>query len=249
MYSYIISPRGSSNTSTHYIPILHGITSLGSNPRLPASAALAPPPGRSISTGGSALVGCATDPSDPLHRRGQPTTAGHTSPIAVRIRRECRRLRRPYRASGLAPPSTPPPLPLSTILLHLSASARLQRTVGTLSRPPLHWGRPTAVQRPSLAGPAAPPAAVVGAAGAAAWPHRLMSLSPGCGASPGLLHPAPPSRCSSATLAGCRAVGASPHLATPLLLGRWTAGSSCPDFYSPLSVLNLEEIREGMGHY
>jgi len=182
MYSYIISPRGSSNTSTHYTPILHGITSLGANPRLPASAALAPPPGRSISIGGSALVGCVTDPSDPPRRRGQPTTAGPTSPIAVRIRRECRRLRRPCRASSLAPPSTPPapppPLPLSTILLHLSTSARLRR-------------RPTAAQRPSLTGPAALPAAVVGAAGAAARPRRLMSLSPGCGASPGLLHPAP----------------------------------------------------------
>ena len=195
MYSYIISPRGSSNTSTHYTPILHGITSLGSNPRLPASAALAPPPGRSISTGGSALVGCATDPSDPPRRRGQPTTEGPTSPIAARIRRECHHLRRPCRASGLASPSTPPalppPLPLSTVLLHLSASARLWRTVGALSRPPRHWGRPTAAQRPSLAGPATPPASVVGGAGAAARPRRLMSLSPGCGASPGPLHPAP----------------------------------------------------------
>jgi len=235
MYSYIISPRGSSNTSTHYTPILHGITSLGSNPRLPASAALAPPPGRLISTGGSALVGCATDPSDPLRRRGQPTTAGHTSPIAVRIRRECRRLRRPYRASGLAPPSTPPPLPLSTILLHLSTSARLRR-------------RPTAAQRPSLTGPAALPAAVVGAAGAAARPRRLMSLSPGCGASPGLLHPAPPSRCSSATLAGCRVVGASPHLATPCCSAAGRLVPPVLDFYSPLSVLTWKEIREGTGH-
>jgi len=59
MYSYIVSPRGSSNTSTHYTQILHGITSLGSNPRPPDSAALAPSLGRSISAGGSAPVGSA----------------------------------------------------------------------------------------------------------------------------------------------------------------------------------------------
>jgi len=216
MYSYIISPRGSSNTSTHYTPILYGITSLGSNPRLPASVVLAPPPGRSISTGGSALVGCATDPSDPPRRRGQPTTEGPTSPITARICRECRRLRHPCRASGLAPPSTPPapppPLPLSTILLHLSASARLRRTIGAPSRPPRHWGRPTAAQRPSLAGPA------------------------------------PPLRCSSAALVGCRAVGASPHLAAPCCSAAGRPVPPVPAFYSPVSVLTWKEIWEGMGH-
>ena len=47
---------------------------------LAAAAAAAPPPGRSISAGGSALVGCPADPSDPPCLSSSSTTRGPTSP-------------------------------------------------------------------------------------------------------------------------------------------------------------------------
>jgi len=65
---------------------------------------------------------------------------------------------------------------------------------------------------------------------------------------PSLAGQAPPSRCSSATLVGCRAVGASPHLAAPCCSAAGRPVPPVPDFYSPLSVLTWKEIREGMGH-
>jgi hypothetical protein len=75
MYSYIISPRGSSNISHALYTILHGIMRLGSNPRPPLPLP-SPPPRRSIST--AALVGCTAEPSDPPHRCGQDTAEGPT---------------------------------------------------------------------------------------------------------------------------------------------------------------------------
>jgi hypothetical protein len=70
LYS-IYTAQGAQCNTTHALhTILHGITSLGSNPRPLASAALAPPPGRSISAGGNVLVGFAADPSGPPRRQG-----------------------------------------------------------------------------------------------------------------------------------------------------------------------------------
>ena len=73
-----------------------------------SAAAAAPPPGRSISVGGSALVGCVADPSDPPRRRRQVAT-GDLPPHG---RLDLLRLPRPStsppsRASGPAPPLSP----------------------------------------------------------------------------------------------------------------------------------------------
>jgi hypothetical protein len=79
LYS-IYTAQGAQCNTTHALhTILHGITSLGSNPRPLASAALAPPPGRSISAGGNVLVGCAADPSGPPRRHGPQAAEGITS--------------------------------------------------------------------------------------------------------------------------------------------------------------------------
>ena len=71
-----------------------------------------------IFAGGSALLGCAADPSDPRRRRRQPAAKGLTSPVVARIRRKHRRPRRPcqriwqcapiYSSSVVAAPAREP---------------------------------------------------------------------------------------------------------------------------------------------
>ena len=110
-----------------------------------------PPPGRSISAGGSALVGCAADPSDPPRRHGPQAATVITSshrPLDPWLRRPssssgtaspwARRRACPTSASSLlrhrirtrcpfCATSRRPPLTSAAAPLLLSASAWLQR--------------------------------------------------------------------------------------------------------------------------
>jgi hypothetical protein len=82
MYFYIFAIEAQCNTSHALYPILHDITSLGSNPRPPASAALAPPPGRDRSPLGVPRG----DPSHPPRHRGQAERMD-LPPVVIRSRR------------------------------------------------------------------------------------------------------------------------------------------------------------------
>ena len=186
-----------------------------------------------ISAGGSALLGCVADPSDPRRRRRQPAAKGLTSPVVARIRRKHRRPRRPcqriwqcapiYSSSAVAAPAREPAAVEGIGGRHAAAP------LGHIRRP--HAAPPSPVQLRRLRPPLyplgwRPDLAACCCRRRAAAPRLVLlrrAVSPPC-------------------VAGRRAVGA-PLLPTgsPLCLSRapeWSAAwaHSAPDELSPSSL-------------